>query len=200
MKLQHTIHVRRFRDFVTNSHSQLHSVIASQGRNKALRASEFCFNPELIAAIVTRKPKNIERSLRQYLSNDDIQAPSLPFEQYIDLSNNPIIGSVLDEPVKLAIKLCDTVNTEITQSNGPTRYDVLYSLAENWDGLIRDAKLKGYVLPDLKETLRYAAKLKDSTALYIFINGLSDENRAVMDRMLEESARKKQSVPTSASA
>ena len=154
---------------------------------KTLTESGYQFNPALVTSIMTRNPGNISRSLdrTQHFHDDATPRPSsLPHEQFVDLSNNPYFAGVLDHPVKLAIKLCHTENLETTHGNDPTRYDIVHCLAANWNTLVQDAEHKGHPIPDLKETLKYAASFEDTTSLYIFINGLSDENKALAAALL----------------
>ena len=184
--------LKKPRDDVGNS-SSFCGEIAPQNRKELPTKSQYQFNPPLIAAIVTRKPEDIKRTVNstQYYYDDNAESespPSLPREIYDDLMNNPYFSGVLSTPAKLAIKLCNSETTEATQNTNPTRYDVLFVLAENWEHLIDDAEQKDHAAPDLEETLQYANEFEDKTALWTFINGLSDERKAEADKVLNRPA------------
>lgn len=158
----------------------------SYDQNHTLRKSKHIFNPAIVAAIVKRQPKNICRLLdarQRFYNKANASRESLFPSQYEALE--AYYGKLLNDPVKLAIKICSIDGTETTQDSDATRFDVLYCLAANWNALIEDAKRKGYAIPNLQKTLEYANSFKDKTALDIFINGLSDENKARVAEILK---------------
>jgi len=164
--------------------SSLYGGIASANFKKIL---PYKFNPALITAILTRNPKNIKPSLastQRFHDNSNSPPPSLPHEQFKELRNNKYFSGVLSRPVLLAIKLCNTENMETTHGNDPSRYNVLHCLAEYFDALTDDAIQKCHPVPDLEEILKYARGFTDKTALNTFILGLSDENKALADKIL----------------
>ena len=159
--------------------SSLYGGIASANLKKIL---PYKFNPPLITAILTRNTKHIKPSLtstKRFHDDSNSPPPSLPHEQFKDLRNNKYYSGVLNRPVLLAIKLCNT-------GDDPSRYNPLHSLAENFDALIEDAIQKGYPVPDLEESLNYASGFTDKTALNTFILGLSDKNRDDADNILNQ--------------
>jgi len=159
---------------------------AHREHKQTLVEAKYRFNPLLIKAIVRRDTDDIACSLNptQQFHNDSNSSFKLLFPSQYQLLKD-YYKDLLNHPVELAIKICNSENTETTQSSNDTRLDVLYCLAAHWDALIKDAEQKGHDIPDLKRTLEYAKSFEDQTSLYIFINGLSDEYKAEAAKILQ---------------
>ena len=172
---------------VGNSAASLFGERAQKNTREILTKFNYRFNPVLIAAIVRREPNKIKYILdpvSQFHNDSNASPDSLRHSQYEALDD--YYGKDLLSPTKLAIRICNSDNTETTQIPDATRFDVLHCLATHWDALVSDAEQKGLAIPDLEETLQYAKSFEDRTALYIFINGLSDEHKERAEEILNQ--------------
>lgn len=140
---------------------------------KTFVESNHQFDPYLTAAILKRNIKNIKSSINviEYTDNHIIMSE----DQHNVFKN--IFKDIYAQPIKLAMKICDSETLETTQTNDPTRFDVLHCLAENFDALVDSARQKGNPIPDLKDTLEYARGLNSHVPLHTFILGLSEERK-----------------------
>ncbi len=165
------------------------SIFSEQARTelkKTLTDSAYSFNPALVAAIVRRKPADIKKIInptRRFHDGAHVPATTLRASQYEALTD--FYGKeLLCNPFKLALKICNSENTEATEDSGPTRYDVLHVLAENFGACVADAERKDHPTPDLAEILKYAESFDNQFPLDLFINGLSDANKARANEIL----------------
>jgi hypothetical protein len=160
--------------------------IRSQSQKKVLNASNYTFDPRLIAAIIKRRPADIRSIVdTTHQFHHDARYESLRESQFEALQSyyGP---KILANPVMLAITICDSETTETTEGNDPTRYDVLHCLAQHFDALITASRQKGHAIPNLAELLKYANNLESTLPLSTFILGLSEDNREQAQEILNQ--------------
>ena len=154
----------------------------AQREQKSILNANAQFDPYLIAAILKRDINSIkfslkvakQVSLRATLSKKQHSA----FLAYYG-------KEIYTNPIKLAMKVCDSKTLEATKINEATRFDVLHCLAENWDALLKSAHQKGQPIPELADVLSYARSLKNRIPLLTFILGLSDKLKEEADAILK---------------
>lgn len=155
---------------------------AYQRYTKILIGSNLQFDPHLTAAIVRRNISGIKSSINKFYNGAE-QRETLRNSQYEALTN--FYGKQLvANPVKLALRICDSDAIETTLSSEPTRFDVLHCLAENFDTLIEFTRQKNYAQPELADILEYAISLNRGLPLHTFILGLSEARKAEAAQIL----------------
>lgn len=156
-------------------------------QKKMISDNNFSFDPCLIAAIMRRNTKGISSCFNPELPRSDRK--TLTRGQHRIFKN--IYGDIYNDPIKLAMKICDSETPETTQYTDPTRFDVLHCLATNWNNLVKKARQKKYTIPNLNEILDFAFnELKSPVSLHIFILGLPDKEKGEATKILSTKNKK----------
>jgi len=163
----------------------------SQKLEKRFYKHPFRFDPYLTCAIIRRKPNYIAAILKSYSNTYEIAEhyDMLHKSQYNALRQY-YGDSLLSNPLKLALEMCNSKIPEATLDREPTRFDVLHTLAAHFDDLVALAQIKEYPVPNLEEILKFASLLNSTLPLDTLILGLSDKNKQRAGKLLQRISNK----------
>lgn len=124
---------------------------------QALRPA-YRYDPQLVHAIVTRKPDEIVLRLENFRDSENSTKPALNHGLTLNQLNHLAqhVQELLDKPLELAIALHGIEET--TEENS---YFCIRALVLNFEKLITHAAYFEYAAPNLENILKKAAENKD---------------------------------------